>query len=182
MSLFRIITTFAALLLLGVPVHASHLAGNIALGEFGATAHDNGYFDDYGIPRNAACTIDDDPASYWAGRVDSWPQQVWIHFDREYEIAELWIDELDHAFMTDAEFEILRGGEWVLLFKCFKTVPDLHADIPVQDAEGLRITIYAVDTPSSWYNPVACLRSVEAAIRDETSTQARTISAIRSLY
>ncbi len=166
----------------GLPVQASHIDGNIALSEFGATAFDNGYFDDYGIARDAACAIDDDPATYWAGRVYNTPQQIWIHFDREYEITELWIDELDHAFMTDAVFEVLRDGVWDKLLKCFKTVPDLHMDIPAQDAEGLRITIHGVDTPSSWYNPVACLRSVEVGIRDTTSVPSSTISAIKSLY
>lgn len=178
----RTLAVFTAVLLLGVSAHALELTGNVALSDLGATAFDNGCFDDYGVARNAACTIDGDPSSYWAGREYSSPQQMWIHFDREYEIAELWIDELDHAFMTAAVIEVLRDDVWMPLLDFFKTVPDFRAEFPEQEAEGLRITIYGVDAPSSWYNRVACLRSVEVAIHLTTPVESTTISAIKSLY
>jgi hypothetical protein len=179
------VTILTLMLLLSVccvtAVCASHLDGNIALASLGATASDNGFFGDYGIPRNAACTIDDDTVSYWAGLDSVSPQQMWILFDREYEIGEIWIDEADHAYFTAAIVEYHRGGEWLPLLDCLKFSADYYVDFEAVIADGVRISIYGVVCPGSWYNHAACLKSVEVA-ESHTSVGTSTISEIKALY
>jgi hypothetical protein len=137
------------------------IENNIALSSLGATAEDNGSFNDYEFDQDAVLTIDNDNTSYWAGLQSSSPQQMWINFDKTYVIDKIYIDEREDGYMNTGKVEYFDGTVWKLLVSIDKTAPDLIQSFTPVTASKIRITVNSVTANPAWYNKVACFNSVE---------------------
>ncbi len=139
----------------------SQVINNVALSSLGATAEDNGSFDDYGIDQDAMLTIDGDITSYWAGLQSNSPQKMWIFFDQSYSINKVYIDEMEVAYINTGFVEFHDETGWHNLFSVNKISSDLFEEFSDVIADGIRLTVETLTAPSSWYNQVACVYSFE---------------------
>jgi len=160
---------FAMFFLFSISKAQTEINNNIALLSLGATAEDNGSFSDYGTDQDATLAIDGDSTTYWAGLQSNSPQQMWIYFDKEYNINKIYIDEKDNAYINTGIIEYYDGYTWKQLYSINKTTPDLFFEFSPVKAKGVRITVNTLTAPSSWYNKVACLNSVEVNGIESTS-------------
>jgi uncharacterized protein YneR len=135
---------------------------NVALLSIGASAYDNGSFDDYGPDQDAMNAIDGDPVTYWAGLEANSPQSMTIGFDQPYEINQVRIQENNSSsYFTDADFEYYDGNNWALLINATKSEPHFDTIFPTVIADSVRIKIHDLVAPTSWYNQVACIHAFE---------------------
>jgi len=138
-----------------------NINNNIALQTLGATADDNGSYNDNGTALNALLTIDNDPITFWAGLQNASPQQMWINFDQSYEIDKIYISERVVAYSLTGEVEYYDGSNWQSLFTINKTSPDIIQSFSPIIASGVRLTVNTLVAPATWSNKVACVYSFE---------------------
>ncbi len=131
---------------------------NVAAGSNGATATDNGSFDDYGTDQDAILAIDENSSTYWAGLQSASPQIITIMFSEASSIWRLEIEEnRDGSHYTEAQFEILSGASWTPLMTDSKSTADAVIEFSPVTAQGIRMKINDLVAPGSWYNKVACI-------------------------
>jgi hypothetical protein len=135
---------------------------NLALASLGAYAEDNGYFDGMGTDLVASNVMDCDSVSYWAGLQSHRPQRVWIYFDQQYEITGIYIDERSFAYFLNADLEYSIYDEWKPLATIQKNEQDYYYECEqALRVNGIRLSINSLYCPSTWYNKVACIASIE---------------------
>ncbi len=137
-------------------------ARNVADPSLGAVVGTNGYFRDPGYaPAPAHHVIDGDWYTYWAGLAHVSPQMIWIDFDRTYEISRVVFGERRDAFVRSGLLEYFDGWRWSPVAEIDKTSPGFVMAFPPVEASAIRLTVYAVTAPSSWYNRVAAITQIE---------------------
>lgn len=147
--------------------NASTLDNNIALSSLGAEAFDNGHWVEQSFPNRGweykgSLTIDDDEATWYAGRGSLPQQQLWVVFDQAYEIDAVFLDELDICYSNEGALEYRRDGAWLPLETFSKGVPDYLITFPPRRADAVRLTVASASVPPGWINQNAeCLYAFE---------------------
>ena len=140
---------------------------NVSLVTRGASTGDNGHFED-GVhtPGPSSNLIDGDDSTYWAGLASVSPQMAWINFDKEYEIDEIIIEELDVAYTNTGVLEYYDGSAWQHLASIDKSSAGFAITFPAVRASGVRLSIHSSTAPGGWYNKVACVFAIKALAVD----------------
>jgi hypothetical protein len=161
----------------------STLSNNISRSALGAQAFDNGHWVEQAPPTRgfeyeAKYAIDDSYYPYWAGYGFTHPQQLWVVFDRQYTIDQVYINEEggahtttgDYAFVTSGTLEYLHNGTWNALTTISKNTPDYLISFSPRQADGVRLTVYSSAQPPGWINKASAVLGFEVSAVPEANT------------